>query len=158
MTADSPLRWNQILIGDWLERVRLKDDSVAFIKVSLERKKILVHGDKTEVEIKKNQINKERGYNVNMDSILVAQQIKSLLHYELAGSAMHKLKGKIKEDSFYNCQKKAHRDKRLQTDEKRLSLDHGSALCLLVSLLEASESPTISHYHVISKPFKSYQI
>lgn len=101
LSTENPLRWNQILIGDWLERVRLKNDSVAFIKVSLERKEILIHGDKIEVEIKKNQINKELGYDVNMDSILIVQQIKSLLHYELSESAMQKLKGKIKDDSVF---------------------------------------------------------
>lgn len=101
VSAESPMRWKQIVIGDWLERVRLKNDSVAFIKVSIDRKEVLVYGDKMEVEIKKNEINQAQGYDVNMDSILVAQDVKSLLHYELLDSAILKLKGKIKNDSVF---------------------------------------------------------
>lgn len=101
LSAKNPSRWKQIVIGDWLERVRLKNDSVLFINVSLNRKEILVYDDKIELEVKKNRINKEQGYDVNMDSILVAQQIKSLLHYEVSDAAVLNLKGKIKNDSVF---------------------------------------------------------
>lgn len=99
LSVEDPLRWNQIVFGDRLERVRFKNDSVLFMNVSLSKKEILVYGDQFQLQANKNRINKEQGYDINMDSILVARQLKSLLHFEVSDSAMLHLKGMIKNDS-----------------------------------------------------------
>jgi len=77
------------------------------MNVSFEKKEILVYRDKIELQINKNEINEAYDYKVNMDSILVARQIKSKLYFELSDSTTLQLKGKIKSDSvFITAQKR----------------------------------------------------
>ena len=101
LSVENPLRWNQFVLGDQLERVRFKSDSIAFMDVSLDKKEILVYGDKIKLEANRNEIMKEFGHKINMDSILIARQIESQLHFELSDSTTLKLIGKIKNDSVF---------------------------------------------------------
>lgn len=107
LSLENPGRWNQFVIGGNLERVRLKNDSILYMNVSFEKKQILVYRNKLELQINKNEINEAYDYKVNMDSILVARQIKSKLYFELSDSTTLQLKGKIKSDSvFITAQKR----------------------------------------------------
>lgn len=101
LSLENPGRWNQFVIGGNLERVRLKSDSILFMNVSFENKEILVYGDKIELQINKNAINEAYDYKVNMDSILVAREVKSKFYFELSDSTTLRLNGKIKSDSVF---------------------------------------------------------
>jgi len=117
LSVENPLRWNQIIIDGKMETVRLKNDSVAFMNISFDQKEILVYADRTELEINKNEIKKEYGHDVDVDSILIEKHIKSLFHFELSDLATLKLKGKIRKDSvFITAQKRP-----IKTEDYRLN-------------------------------------
>jgi len=106
LSNENSLRWNQLVIGSqWIEAVRFKGDSIAFIDVSVDKKEILASGNQTELSAKKQEVYNEQGFSestwTKMDSILIARQIKSSLHFELLDSTTLKLKGKIKNDSVF---------------------------------------------------------
>ena len=105
LSNEDPLRWHQLVIGGrWIEGIRFKGDSIAFIVVSADKKEILVSGDQTDLAIKMQEIHDEQGIDLwdkKMDSILVARQLESRLHFELSDSITLKLKGKIRNDSVF---------------------------------------------------------
>ena len=82
----------------------MKDDSIAFIDVSVDKKEILLSGDQSNLYAKMQEIHNEQGINVwdsKMDSILIARQMESRLSFELFDSTTIKLKGLIKNDSVF---------------------------------------------------------
>ncbi len=99
------LRWNQIVMGGGRERIRLKGDSIAYIDLSIGKKEILVYGDKINLAIKEQEIYNELGLQesmkIDVDSILVARQIKNRFQFELIDSTTLLLKGRIKNDSVF---------------------------------------------------------
>ncbi|RIW13619.1 hypothetical protein D0X99_15350 [Algoriphagus lacus] len=105
LSSGDPMRWQEIIIGGARERIRLQGDSIAFLNVSEDNHEILVHGDRLSLGIKEQEIYNELGLTIstydNMDSIMVAQQAKSRLQFELTDSVTLKLKGKIKNDSVF---------------------------------------------------------
>jgi hypothetical protein len=104
LSTENPLRWKQIVIGDkMVEAVRFSGDSIAFIYVSVDKKEIIVSGDQSDLYAKMQEIHNEHGINIwdKMDSILIARQIESSLHFELPDSTTLKLKGIIKNDSVF---------------------------------------------------------
>lgn len=104
LSNENPLRWQQIVIGDkMVEAVRFRGDSIAFLYVSIDKKEMIVSGDQKELYAKMQEIYNEQGMDIysKMDSILIARQIQSSLHYEFADSTTLKLKGMIKNDSVF---------------------------------------------------------
>lgn len=105
LSNGNSLRWNQIILGGARERIRFKGDSIAFMDVSVGNKEILVYGDRINLSTKEQEIYNEMGLNestyMNMDSILVARQIKNRFQFELIDSATLLLKGRIKNDSIF---------------------------------------------------------
>lgn len=77
------------------------------MNVSLDNKEILVYSDKMVLEANRNEIYDAYDGNVNMDSILVAKQIKSKFQFTLVDSTALQLKGKIKRDSVFITAKKS---------------------------------------------------
>jgi len=111
LTEDNPFRWQQLVIGDRiLEAVRFRGDSIALASVDANEKDIIVFGDPTDYYTKRQGIYNELGNSDDtyrmMDSILVARQIVSSLNFELSGSTVLLLKGKIKNDPVYITTKK----------------------------------------------------
>ena len=109
LSNENPLRWNQLVIGDMIEGVRFKGDSIAFADVSIDKKEILLSGDQTDLYRKMQEIYNENGnyHYPNVDSILIARQIKSRIVFELSGSNTLKLRGKIKNDSVFITAKRS---------------------------------------------------
>ena len=104
LSTDNPLRWKQIVIGDkMVEAARLSGDSIAFLYVSLNKKEMIVSGDQKDLYTKMQEIYNEQGIDIypKMDSILIARQIESSLHFEFPDSTTLKLKGMIKNDSVF---------------------------------------------------------
>lgn len=105
LSNENSLRWNQIVMGGSREGIRFKSDSIAFMDVSVGNKEILVYGDKINLAINEQEIFNELGLNestyMNMDSILVARQIKNRFQFELIDSTTLLLKGRIKNDSVF---------------------------------------------------------
>ncbi len=101
LSPENTMRWKQFVIGDWLQRVRFPNDSIAFMNVSIPKKEILVYRDRIELETSKNQIYDEYGEDVNMDSMLVAKHLKSKFLFELVDSTTLKLNGTIDTDSVF---------------------------------------------------------
>ncbi len=101
-----PLRWNQFVIGGGMvEAVRFRGDSIAFVYVSVDKGEIIVSGDQADLYAKMQEVYNEQGFSENtwskMDSILVARQIESRLHFESRDSTTLILKGIIKNDSVF---------------------------------------------------------
>jgi hypothetical protein len=104
LSTENPVRWKQIVIGDkMIEAVRFSGDSIAFLYVSVDKKEIIVSGDQNDLFAKMQEIHNEYGRMSwdKMDSILIARQIESSLHFELPDSTTLKLKGIIKNDSVF---------------------------------------------------------
>lgn len=110
LSNENPLRWRQILMGGAWERIRLQGDSVAYMNVSIDKKEILVYGDRVNLATKEQEIYNELGFSestyLSMDSILVARQVKNLLQFELTDSTTLMLKGRVKNDSIFITAKK----------------------------------------------------
>lgn len=104
LSIDNPLRWNQIAIGDnMIEAVRLSGDSIAFLYVSINKNEMIVSGDQKDLFTKMQEIYNEQGIDIypKMDSILIARQIESSLHFDFQDSTTLRLKGMIKSDSVF---------------------------------------------------------
>lgn len=110
LSTDNSLRWNQIVMGGARERIRLKGDSVAYIDVSVDKKEMLVYGDRINLLLKEQEIYNELGLQestyITMDSILAARQIKHRLQFELVDSTTLLLRGKINNDSVFIAAKR----------------------------------------------------
>lgn len=110
LTSEHPLRWNQLLMGGARERIRLKGDSIAYMEISVDKKEIFVYGDRMHLARKEQAIYNELGlqesFNVDVDSMLVAQQAKHRFQFEFMDSTKLILKGKIRNDSVYITAKK----------------------------------------------------
>lgn len=104
LSNDNPERWKQIAIGDkMIEAARFSGDSIAYLHVSAAQKELIVSGDQEELYTKMQEIYNEMGLDIwpKMDSILIARQIESSLHFEFLDSTTLMLKGKIKNDSVF---------------------------------------------------------
>jgi hypothetical protein len=104
LSTDNPLRWKQIAIGgNMVEAARLSGDSIAFLYVAVDKKEIIVSGDQNDLLAKMQEVYNEHGLHSweKMDSILIARQIESSLHFELQDSTTLTLKGIIKSDSVF---------------------------------------------------------
>ncbi len=105
LSNEDQLRWREIIIGGALERVRLKGDSVVYADVSLSTREILVYGDRLELATNEQEVYNDLGLTestyMNMDSVLVARQIKSRFHFALTDGATLQLKGKVNGDSVF---------------------------------------------------------
>ena len=110
LTSENPLRWNQIVMGGARERIRLKDDSLAYMEVFVDKKEILVYGDRIHLSRKEQAIYNELGLQeslyVDVDSMLVARQAKHRFQFEFMDSTTLLLKGKIRNDSVFITAKK----------------------------------------------------
>ncbi len=110
LTSEHPLRWNQIVMGGARERVRLKGDSLAYLEVFVDKKEILVYGDRIHLAKKEQEIYNEVGLQeslyVDVDSMLVARQAKHRFQFEFMDSTTLILKGKIRNDSVFITAKK----------------------------------------------------
>lgn len=110
LTQENPLRWNQVVLGGGRERIRLTGDSVAYMMVSVDRNEILVYENPVTLSVNEQKIFNEQGFNEStfmiIDSILIARQIFSKLHFELTDSGSLKINGQIKGDSVYLTAKK----------------------------------------------------
>lgn len=110
VSNENPMRWKQMIIGGARERIRLKGDSILFMNVFAKSKEILVFDDRIKLAENEQQIYKEHGlseetYN-QMDSFLIARQIKSRFQFELTDSSTMMITGKIKNDSVFIIAKK----------------------------------------------------
>ncbi|WP_299530197.1 hypothetical protein [Ulvibacterium sp.] len=115
LSHEHPLRWRQLIIGDrLLEAVRFKGDSVAFIRVPVAKKEVIVYGNPTDLSEKMQRVYNEKGMTddtwMKMDSILKARQKISSFNFEIPDSVTLKLKGKIKNDSVHITAKKRRID------------------------------------------------
>ena len=110
LSNETPLRWNQIVLGGARERIRLKGDSLAYMDVSVGTKEILVYSDRVNLTLQEQEIYNELGLQestyIVIDSILSARQIKHRFQFELIDSATLILKGKIQNDSVFITAKK----------------------------------------------------
>jgi hypothetical protein len=110
LSTEHSLRWKQIVIGGARERIRLQGDSVAYMEVSLDKKEILVYGDRIHLAVNEQKLYDELGLQeslyIDVDSIFVARQIKNRFAFELIDSSTLMLKGKIKNDSVFISAKK----------------------------------------------------
>jgi len=92
-------------MGGARERIRLKADSIAFMDLSVDKKEMLVYGDKINLAIKEQEIYNELGLQESMDadvdSILVARQIKNRFQFQFVDSTTLLLRGRIKNDSVF---------------------------------------------------------
>ncbi|MEM8763750.1 MAG: hypothetical protein AAGD88_08055 [Bacteroidota bacterium] len=121
LSVDNPQRWQQFIIGDRLfEAVRLSGDSIAFLKVSVAKKAMLVYGNPRDLAIKRQEIYNEYGMTddtwMKMDSILVSRQIVSRLHLKFSNPSALYLTGILKNDSVLIRAKK----RALDIDDFRL--------------------------------------
>ena len=115
LSHDDPLRWRQIIIGDKLvEAVRLKQDSIAYLNMLADNKELIVYGDLTDLSFKTQEIYNEKGLSdstwQNMDSILVARQFASRVHFELSDPNTLELDGIIISDSVHITAKRKQID------------------------------------------------
>jgi hypothetical protein len=104
LSMDNPQRWNQIVIGDkMIEAARLHGDSIAYLYISVDEKEMIVSGDQEDLFIQMQQIYNEYGIDIypQLDSILIARQMESKLHFEFTDSTTLMLSGMIKNDSVY---------------------------------------------------------
>jgi len=105
LSDEDPLRWREIVIGGARERIRLKDDSVAYANVSLSANEILVYGDRLKLAVNEQEVYNELGLRestyMEMDSILVTRQIKSRFQFVLTDSTTLFLKGRVNGDSVF---------------------------------------------------------
>ena len=113
LSHDDPSRWQQVVIGDrMVEAVRFKKDSIAHANVLVYNKELIVYGDLTDLNSKTQEIYNELGLSdstwQNMDSILVARQFASSVHFELSDPTSLELKGIINNDSVYITAKRRH--------------------------------------------------
>lgn len=78
-------------------------DSIAFLYISPNKNEMIVSGDQKDLYTKMQEIYNEQGIDIypKMDSILIARQIESSLHFEISDSTILKLKGRIKNDSVF---------------------------------------------------------
>lgn len=110
LSNEHPLRWRQVVMGGARERIRLKGDSLAYLEVSIDKKEILVYGDRVHLSFKEQEIYNEMGLQEStylvIDSILSARQIKHRFQFEFIDSTTLLLKGKIQNDSVFITAKK----------------------------------------------------
>lgn len=115
LPKDNPFRWEQLVIGEGtVDAVRLKGDSVVLASVAPEKKELIVSGNLTDFHTKRQEVYNELGMSDNtyyaMDSILIARQMVSRLHFELSDSTTLRLKGTIKNDSINVTAKRGLKD------------------------------------------------
>jgi hypothetical protein len=110
LSNENSLRWNQVIIGGARERIRLQGDSLAYMEVSIDKKEILVYGDRIYLAVNEQKLYDELGLQeslyIDVDSILAARQIKNRFTFELIDSSTLLLKGMIKKDSVFITAKK----------------------------------------------------
>ncbi len=99
-------RWRQLVLGDGMvEAVRFKGDSIAFVAISVGKKELIVSGDQAELYVNMQELYNEQGFSDNtyfqMDSLLIARQFESSLHFESPDPTTLTLKGIIKTDSVF---------------------------------------------------------
>jgi hypothetical protein len=105
LSNENALRWNQIVMGGARERIRLKADSVAYMYLSVDKKEMLVYGDRVALAVNEQVIFNELGLQestyIRMDSILIARQIMNRFQFEFIDSTTLLLRGRIKNDSVF---------------------------------------------------------
>ncbi len=115
LSVEDPMRWQQLIIGDGiLEAIRFKGDSVTFIKVQVDKKKLIIYGDPPDYAEKTQEVYNELGIAdsiyYSMDSILIARQKIDRFQFELSDLNTLTLMGMIKNDSIYIHAKRRHLD------------------------------------------------
>ncbi len=103
LSYDHPLRWQQLILGDKIQdAVRLNGDSIAFISLAIDKKRILVSADQTRLFTQMQLIYNEFGPTDDtyekMDSILVARNLVNSLNFRVKDATIE-LKGLINKDS-----------------------------------------------------------
>ena len=100
------MRWQQLIVGDdMLEAVRFQGDSVAYAKLKIDSKEILLYCDPTVLSRKTQEIYNELGIGddvyYGMDSILIARKIISRYYIERPDSNTLEIKGIVNNDSLH---------------------------------------------------------
>lgn len=98
---DDPIRWDEIVLEDWWTSVRYKGDSIAFADLSLDKKEILLYGDRTVLSMNQKLIMQEFGNEVAMDSVLIARNLKIPFQFDTKDSIHFIFKGQLGTDSIF---------------------------------------------------------
>ena len=106
ISVSDPMRWQQLIVGDdMLEAVRFQGDSVAYAKLKIDSKEILLYCDPTVLSRKTQEIYNELGIGddvyYGMDSILIARKIISRYYIERPDSNTLEIKGIVNNDSLH---------------------------------------------------------
>ncbi|HMO33033.1 MAG TPA: hypothetical protein PKE63_01000 [Lacibacter sp.] len=101
LSTEHPQRWDEVILEGWLTSVRYKGDSIAFADLSMDKKEILLYGDRTELAMKKKTILQELGDEVNMDSVLIARNIKVPFYFTTSDSVHLHFRGQLGDDSVF---------------------------------------------------------
>lgn len=116
LSSGNPSRWNQIIIGGKMDRIRLQGDSIAYMFISLGSKELLLYTSQKNLSINEQLIFSEYGYDestyAKVDSILIARQVLSPFQFEVSDSTVLKLRGKIENDSVFITAKRLPIEKR----------------------------------------------
>lgn len=106
LSLDDPIRWDEVILEGWWTSVRYKSDSIAFADLSLDKKEILLYGDRTVLSMNQKLIMQELGNEVAMDSVLIARKLKIPFHFETQDSIHITFKGQLGQDSIFVYTKK----------------------------------------------------
>jgi len=96
-----PMRWDEVVLEGWWTSVRYISDSIAFADLSMDKKEILLYGDRTDLELKKKMIVEEFGDGIALDSVMIARNFKIPFYFETSDSLHVNFKGRIGEDSVF---------------------------------------------------------
>jgi len=101
LTHKDPARWDEVILEGWWTSVRFSGDSIAFADLSLDKKEILLYGDRTDLAMKQKTLLQELGAEVNLDSVLLARKIKIPFTFDIKDSIHFTFKGKVGQDSIF---------------------------------------------------------
>ncbi len=101
LTHEDPARWDEVVLEGWWTSVRFSRDSIAFADLLLDKKEILLYGDRTDLALKQKTILQELGAEVNLDSVLLARKIKIPFTFGTKDSIHFTFRGQVGQDSIF---------------------------------------------------------
>jgi hypothetical protein len=105
-SLEDPRRWEEVVLEGWWTSVRYKGDSIAFADLSLDKKEIVVFGDRTALSLQEKSIQQELGNEVALDSVLITRKVKIPFRFETRDSIHITFKGQLGQDSIFVYTKK----------------------------------------------------
>lgn len=117
LSLEDPRRWEEVVLEGWWTSVRYKGGSIAFAELSLDKKEIVVFGDRTALSLQEKSIQQELGNEVALDSVLIARKVKIPFRFETQDSIHITFKGQLGEDSILVSTKR----KPLEIEDFRLN-------------------------------------